>query len=837
MKHFIITPIAMLVVGGVLLCCSTPAQAQEPQGYAGAGKLLLNKAVQDELQLSGEQLQKTGQVLRDIGNKFKGSAAALAKLSVGERFMKYNQLIDEANAETFKGLKDILDAKQMTRLRQFDRREQGPRALRDPDVLKQLKLSEEQQAKLTQIGLASVKEVGEFLKVNAINRSDAAKKVAAAQQRTLDDIVKLFTDDQQKVWQQLIGKPDTSEPALREPENTKATNARQPAESSTVATTGRINALLQVAWHAGQIVPAPTVDDAGFARRASLDLTGTLPTPEGVQAFVTDRSADKRARLVDELLSSEASAARWADYWNAILMGRLTREAFIDRNGFEKWLKSEFTANTRWDAFVTKLITAEGYNTNRRPKGATDDPPDIDARHNPAVNWFLRYFQAIPELSAATTKTFLGVQLQCAQCHDHKTEKWKQTDFNQFTAFYTRTWPAYYDKTLVVGTTRVELKDRLTAPPAGEKFQQYFGSYQPYAATTPKVLAGAELAHFKPRRTELANWITSKENPWFAKAFVNRMWATLLGRGFVEPIDDFRDSNPALVPEALDVLAKDFADSGFDVRHLLRTICLTEAYQRACVTGASPADAPKLWAAYPVKPLDVEPLFAVALQATGADSLFSKLTKGNVELIRSAWVRQFVTHMGTDDKAEVADAETTIAKMLASLNGTLFNSTSQAAEGLALPTILKQYRSEAERLDQLYLRTLSRLPTDAERRAWSTFLSEPRKLGSSPAPASQQLAQRSLLGGGSSMMARAGNDADFRTLAAQARTAADFKELAGQMRNNADAGLYVKAFEEWAAEEPFRYLVSVAGARTAHDQAWEDVLWSLLNSTEFVTNH
>ena len=605
------------------------------------------------------------------------------------------------------------------------------------------------------------------------------------------------------------------------------------AEPNAVA---RVDESLRAAWQREKITPAPTVDDAGFLRRASLDLTGTLPSLERVTSFVADRSADKRAKLVDELLASEAYAAHWADYWDAILMGRLTREAFIDKNGFHQWIKDEFATNTHWDQFVTKLITAEGYNSNKRPKGATDDPKDMTTRHNPAVNWFLRYFQSIPELSGATAKVFLGVQIQCAQCHDHKSEKWKQTDFNQFTAFYTRAWPAYYDKTLVVGTNRVELKDRLFAPPANEKFQQYFGSYKPYADLTPRFLAGSELGRFKPRRAELAKWVTSKDNPWFAKAFVNRMWATLLGRGFVEPIDDFRDSNPALAPDALNALAKHFADSGFDVKHLLRTICLTEAYQRACAAGSHSQDAPKLWAAYPVKPLDVEPLFAVTLQATGAEPLLDKLTKGNVELIRAAWVRQFVVQMGTDDMAEVADAETTISKMLSSLNGTLLNSTSRAIEGFALPAILKQHKSESERLDQLYLRTLSRLPTDAERSAWSSFLNEPRKLVSSPAPAGQQLAQRSLFGGGS-MMARAGNDADFRTLAAQARTAADFKELAGKMRNNADAALYVKAFEEWAAEEPFRYLASVSGAKTAQDQAWEDVLWSLLNSTEFITNH
>lgn len=597
----------------------------------------------------------------------------------------------------------------------------------------------------------------------------------------------------------------------------------------------QVNQAIRAAWQKERVAPAADVDDARFARRASLDLTGGLPSPGRVVAFVADTSSDKRTKYVDELLASEAYATHWSDYWDAILMGRLTREAFLDRKAFRDWLKGEFANNVRWNEFVNKLITAEGYNTNKRPQGAKDDPRNFEAEFNPAVNWYLRHFQAIPELSGATAKVFLGVQIQCAQCHDHKSEKWKQSDFNQFTAFYARSWPTYYDKTLILGIPRLEVKDRLFAPPANEKYQQFFGSYQPYVSVTPKFLEGAELGRFKTRRSELAKWVTAKDNPWFAKAFVNRMWALLLGRGFVEPLDDFRDSNPALVPEALDALARDFAGNGFDVKRLLREICATEAYQRACVEGANAAD-PKLWSAYPVKPLDVEPLFNITLQATGAEPLLDKLTKGNVPLVRSAWVRQFVTQMGTDDMAEVADAGATISRMLAAMNGTLINGTTRNIDGLALHDVLKGKRTEAERLDQLYWRSLSRPPTDAERAAWTAFLKVPRKLVSSPPPVGQRLAPR-LSSGGSQMMAKAGEESDFRVLAAQAKTAADFKELAGKMKNNADAGIYVKAFEEWVSEEPFRYLATVAGARTAEEQAWEDILWSLVNSTEFVTNH
>jgi CHASE3 domain sensor protein len=194
-----------LVLG--LLLCASPGTAQEPLGYAGAGKLLTSKVVQEELRLSGEQIQRAGQVLRDVGGKHKDSFAELRKLSAGERLTKYSQLIDEMNAETFKGLKDILDAKQMERLRQLDRREQGPRAFRDPEVLKELNLTDEQRTKLAKISLASLKEIDEIVKANADKREEAAKKIATAQQKTLDEIVGLFADDQKKTLQKLIGEP------------------------------------------------------------------------------------------------------------------------------------------------------------------------------------------------------------------------------------------------------------------------------------------------------------------------------------------------------------------------------------------------------------------------------------------------------------------------------------------------------------------------------------------------------------------------------------------------------------------------------------------------------
>ncbi|MGC3969226.1 MAG: DUF1549 domain-containing protein [Pirellulales bacterium] len=186
------------------------------------------------------------------------------------------------------------------------------------------------------------------------------------------------------------------------------------ASAETPDVVAKIDAQLRAAWKSQDIAPATTVDDERFLRRVSLDLTGRLPTSAAVREFTSDSSPRKRAAVVDRLLASPEYAEHWATYWDNLLMGRLTREAFLDRGAFKKWLREQFSANRPWNDIVRELITAEGYNTNQRPlRGGGPDPRDFDERYNPAANWFLRYSRALPDLASSTSKLFLGVQIQC----------------------------------------------------------------------------------------------------------------------------------------------------------------------------------------------------------------------------------------------------------------------------------------------------------------------------------------------------------------------------------------------------------------------------------------
>jgi hypothetical protein len=617
----------------------------------------------------------------------------------------------------------------------------------------------------------------------------------------------------------------------------------EPRSSGTAAwqpIADKLNAQLRQAWRTEKIVPAPEVDDARFLRRVSLDISGRLPTAAEVEKFLADHSADKRTAAVDRLLAGPAYGEHWATYWDNLLIGRLTREAYLDRTGFREWLRKQFDDNRPWNETVRTLITAEGYNTNREPlRGGGPTPADFAERHSPAVNYFLRYSRSLPDFSSSISKNFLGVQIQCAQCHDHKTEKWTQKDFRQFTACFSKTWATYVDKpamlTTMVGTYRMELKDRMFAPPVA-RYETYFGSYADYVDPQPKLLDGPELGFFANRRKAAADWVVGRDNPWFARAIVNRIWGRLLGTGFVEPIDDFRPGNPATLPETLSTLADDFTASGYDLKRLIRIICASDAYGRACISLDRAPGKHHLWAAYPIKALEVEELFDAMVAATDVEPLLNRATKNNFALIRNAFISQLVSQMGTDDMAEVTEPEETIPRSLLLLNGALSCGSTRLRAGAGLGDLLDRHSDDGAVIDQLYLRTLSRMPTADERQRWTAFVAKPRAVVHTAGPAATSpTGPAALLP--SKEIAEAGKVADFSELLKHAKTAADFTALRGRMENNADAAVYVKAFTAYAAEAPFQLLATSGGGDTPREQAFEDMYWALVNSTEFLTNH
>ena len=360
---------------------------------------------------------------------------------------------------------------------------------------------------------------------------------------------------------------------------------------------------------------APTATDAEFLRRAYLDLAGTLPSSDEVRAFLTDTDQKKREKLIDKLLASPGYARRMAQHFDVVLMER-RRDNRVPRVAWEDYLKAAFAENRPYDQFAREILSADG----------------VDAKARPAAKFYLdRDFE--PNLiTKDIARVFLGRNLQCAQCHDHPLiETYKQSEFYGILAFLNR---SYLFPNANVPTAVLAEK------PDGEvNFVSVFDKAKLQKTTLPRVMTGKAIdepklekgKEFKvvgtkdvrpvpaySRREQLAAAMTSVENPAFARAGANRLWALLLGRGIVNPVDLDHTSNPPSHPELLDLLAREFASHKFDVKWLLREIALSQAYQRSSELPSGVSDPPAdRYLVAILKPLSAEQLAFASAQATG----------------------------------------------------------------------------------------------------------------------------------------------------------------------------------------------------------------------------
>jgi hypothetical protein len=479
------------------------------------------------------------------------------------------------------------------------------------------------------------------------------------------------------------------------------------------------------------------------------------------------------------LLDSPAYARHWANYWDRALMGRLPKNVpLLDHAGFVRWLEDQFADNRPWNELAHDLLTNSGVNTDE-----------------PAVNWILRYAQQPTDLTGKVSRLFLGVQIQCAQCHDHPSEKWKQDDFRSLAACFARTGPVpLEDKPKGPGQTRkVALRDQ-PGPTFGGG-PKAMSDLRLIALAPPRALDGTDFSQSDNRRTALADWITRADNPFFARAIVNRYWAHLVGRGFVEPIDDFRHSNPTVMPELLDALAADFVAHGYDLAHLIRLICATRAYQLAVVAGRPGDGDEQLFVHHRMRPLSGEELYNALSSATNLENALQKAGLPNVEQVKLQIQGAFDFLFSIDEEsAPPADFAGSIQQALLFLNGRLVNRAAAAVPGMTLAGILDFPADDALKIEALYLRTLSRLPTAAESKRWVEYVNAPREV-----VAENKAQERELL-----------------KLGRHEKRSAKKNPL----------GALERAARKLDPSEP-----------TAKQQAYEDVFWALLNSSEFMFQH
>jgi hypothetical protein len=503
--------------------------------------------------------------------------------------------------------------------------------------------------------------------------------------------------------------------------------ATEPPDASSI-----IDKMLEEAWKQQRIVPAGDVGDGRFLRRAYLDIAGRIPTVDELTAFLGDASLDKRAKAIDALLASPDYARHWTSYWDDVFLGDKVDKNIVDRDELDRWLSSLFAANVPWDEMAYRLLTAQGINRVRPAEGeAMEKPPPpamasmtgaavpderaplpSSSQLNGAVNWLLKYKDDPQDLAGNVSATFLGVKIQCAQCHDHKTEPWKQRDFQQFAACLTTAKTVALDESSDQGPKRFAVFE-VKKPFVRVNKQPELAAI---AEASPVTLDGTDLSQAPSRREALADWMRAPNNRWFAKAIVNRMWAYFMGRGFVEPVDDFRASNPPILPELLDALAADFVAHHDDLKHLIAGITKSRAYQLGADRGLSPPAAPPvLWSRYPLKPLGPDELLDSIAVATELDNLLAGKNAGEFGTAKTQLRKQFSFLFDVDEESHPTSYEGTIPQALLLMNGRPLSRATNTVRQGALLKILAMPGTDEGKLDALFLRTVARKATPEER--------------------------------------------------------------------------------------------------------------------------
>jgi hypothetical protein len=561
-----------------------------------------------------------------------------------------------------------------------------------------------------------------------------------------------------------------------------------PSRSDSAATAARVDALIEASLAKEKVELAAGISDEQFLRRASFDITGAPPSVDDLTRFVLDPDPAKRSARVDKLIESDGFARRWARYWRDAIAYRTQDRRFqIVRQSLEDWLAEQFAAGRGWDEIVTELITATG-----------------DVRENGQTGLIMAQMGEANEIAAEVSRLFLGIQIQCAQCHDHPYDKWKREDFHKLAAFFPRVRvqpkrdengrqrgfevvstnvPArafqnggmtssrysafrasfvkrfdrdrdgklarsevprqqqrFFDRLVRSADkdgdkllTTKELEQMRSPPqarrvPRGEHFMSDLEKPEQrgeliHPAFFVNEQTPGEFVDDVERRRALAGYLRAEDNVWFARSMANRVWKEMIGRGFVEPVDDMGPERDAAHPEALDVLAKGFRESGFRVDWLVRTVAATRAYQRQ---SQEPSPLP-----------DALPFAAVEASRLPADSIFEAVVRsldlGSRDLgggsrrsrggrySRSTPRSAFEQIFGFDPSTPSEEIAGTVPQALFLMNSPVVARAVRAQGDTMLSRLLEENDHDRSIVDELYLRTLSREATDREQALFGEY--------------------------------------------------------------------------------------------------------------------
>lgn len=446
------------------------------------------------------------------------------------------------------------------------------------------------------------------------------------------------------------------------------------------------------------VAPSGQCSDAQFIRRSALDCIGRLPTLEEARAFHQDRSADKRKRWIEKLLADSNYADHWAVKWGDLIRPNPSRVGVKPVFLLDLWLRDMFRRNVRYDQMVRELLLAEGSSHQYGPVAVFRDKRDpVDA-------------------SGFVSQIFLGVRMECARCHHHPSEKWTQEDYYQLAAFF--------------GKMRSRGQG-ISAPISGESELWWFdsagkGVLHPIteAAMVPKVPEGPEFAYQKnvDPRLQLVEWMVSPGNTFFAKAIVNRIWGEFFGKGIVDPVDDFRSSNPPSNPELLEWLAKDFVANGFDLKHLMKIIMESAAYQRGSEATDSNLTDQRNFARSMRRRMPAEVLSDAVCDLTGVREEFAGLPPGSraVQTWNHKLGSEFLDAFGRPNASLECPCERerkpTVVQSLHLMNSAALQAKLASPKGRVAQYLAAQ-KPPDEIIRDVYLSALSREPLDEEKAA------------------------------------------------------------------------------------------------------------------------
>ncbi len=445
------------------------------------------------------------------------------------------------------------------------------------------------------------------------------------------------------------------------------------------------------------ILPSDLCTDYEFVRRAYLDSIGRLPTIAESKEFLASKAADKRAKLVEHLLVQPEFADFWTLKWADVLRSSRKSIQLKGSHAFHEWLRGRIAENVPVDVMVKELLTANGNTFN-----------------NPPANYY-RIAKDPLGLAESTAQLFMGVRMQCAKCHNHPFERWTQDDYYGFAAWFARVKqkPEPGGKPNTPNSAEVVYSVRdgeVTQPRSGKVMKPRYIS-----------VGEADVKPGQDRREALAEWLASPGNPFFAKSVTNRVWFHLMGKGIVDPVDDFRDSNPSSNDELLDALAKDFANKKFDLKHLVRTIMNSRTYQLSAVPNETNKDDAKYFSHAVTKLLTAEQLLDALCDVTAVPEKFAGLPAGTraIQLVDGEVNHPFLKAFGQPARELACECEResdgNLGQALQLINGPTVNEKVRNAAN-RLGGLLSAKKTEMEILDEIYYAALARPAFDDEKK-------------------------------------------------------------------------------------------------------------------------